>query len=124
MQIAQTDPVYYDLLVKYNRVLQQRNKLLKEIREAAGTGINSQLPIWNRELSVLAAAIVRKRLDALVKLQQIAGDIYASITGNKENLMVRYELYILTAVRMHGKNFLLKACLSGSSLIYCAAIPG
>lgn len=27
MQIAQTDPVYYDLLLKYNRVLQQRNRL-------------------------------------------------------------------------------------------------
>lgn len=92
MQIAQTDPVYYDLLVKYNRVVQQRNKLLKEIREAAGTDSNSQLPIWNRELSVLAAAVVRKRLEALVKLQQIAGDIYASITGNKEKLTVRYEL--------------------------------
>ena len=33
MQIAQTDPIYYDLLVKYNRVVQQRNKLLKEIRD-------------------------------------------------------------------------------------------
>lgn len=92
MQIAQTDPVYYDLLVKYNRVLQQRNKLLKALREQTGTDTDTQLTVWNRELSALAAEVVRKRLEALVKLQQIAGEIYASITGHKEKLTVRYEL--------------------------------
>ena len=35
MGLAQTDPVYYDLLVQYNRNLRQRNKLLKNIREKA-----------------------------------------------------------------------------------------
>lgn len=31
MEIAQTDPIYYELLVHYNKVLRQRNKLLKDI---------------------------------------------------------------------------------------------
>lgn len=33
MEIAQTNRYYYGLLVKYNRVLQQRNKLLKNARK-------------------------------------------------------------------------------------------
>lgn len=33
MQISQTDKAYYDLLIKYNRILQQRNRLLKDIRD-------------------------------------------------------------------------------------------
>ena len=90
MQIAQTDPIYYDLLVKYNRVLQQRNKLLKEIRDNGGS--HEQLEPWNKEFIVLATAIAKKRQLALEKLQAIAGEIYASITGNKETLTIKYEL--------------------------------
>ena len=90
MQIAQTDPIYYDLLVKYNRVLQQRNKLLKEIRDNGGSP--NQLEPWNKEFIVLATAIAKKRQLALEKLQAIAGEIYASITGNKESLTIKYEL--------------------------------
>ena len=90
MQIAQTDPIYYDLLVKYNRVLQQRNKLLKEIRDNGGS--HEQLEPWNKEFIVLATAIAKNRQLALEKLQAIAGEIYASITGNKETLTIKYEL--------------------------------
>ena len=90
MQIAQTDPIYYDLLIKYNRLLQQRNKLLKEIRDNGGN--QQQLEPWNKEFIVLATAIAKKRQLALEKLQAIAGEIYASITGNKETLTIKYEL--------------------------------
>lgn len=90
MQISQTDPLYYDLLVKYNRVLQQRNRLLKELRDGAGT-LPALIP-WNEEFIRLAAAISKKRLLALAKLEQIASDIYASITQYKEKLTVHYEL--------------------------------
>lgn len=90
MQISQTDPLYYDLLVKYNRVLQQRNRLLKELRDGVGT-LPALIP-WNEEFIRLAAALSKKRLLALAKLEQIASDIYASITQYKEKLIVHYEL--------------------------------
>ena len=90
MQIAQTDPIYYDLLVKYNRVVQQRNKLLKEIRDNEASP--QQLQPWNKEFIALATAIAKKRQLALEKLKVIAGEIYASITGNKEILTIKYEL--------------------------------
>ena len=90
MQIAQTDPIYYDLLVKYNRVVQQRNKLLKEIRDNEGS--SAQLQPWNKEFVALATAIAKKRQLALEKLKVISGEIYASITGNKEILTIKYEL--------------------------------
>ena len=89
MQIAQTDPVYYDLLVKYNRVLLQRNRLLKELRDNGGSA--NALEPWNEEFIHLAAALVQRRLTALGKLESIAAEIYASITQHKEQLVVRYE---------------------------------
>lgn len=90
MQIAQTDPLYYDMLVKYNRVLLQRNRLLKDLRENGGR--ETLLQPWNEEFITLASGITKKRLQALSKLQIIAGEIYGSITNNKESLEVSYEL--------------------------------
>ena len=90
MQISQTDPIYYDLLVKYNRVLLQRNRLLKVLRDEGGR--EEVLQPWNQEFIKLATAITKKRLTALAKLEAIASAIYASITSNQEELKVHYEL--------------------------------
>ena len=90
MQIAQTDKSYYELLVKYNRLLQQRNKLLKEIRD--NNGDKGQLNLWNNELSASAARIIKKRLAALKELLVIASGIYASIAGGSESMMINYAL--------------------------------
>lgn len=90
MQIAQTDKAYYELLVKYNRLLQQRNRLLKEIRD--NNGDKGQLNLWNNELSATAARIIKKRLAALKELLVIASGIYASIAGGNESMLINYAL--------------------------------
>ncbi len=90
MQIAQADKVYYEMLVKYNRLLQQRNRLLKEIRD--NNADRSQLALWDKGLSAAAAGIVKKRLEALAELSQIAAGIYNSIAGGSEKLTVSYGL--------------------------------
>ena len=90
MQIAQTDKAYYELLVKYNRLLQQRNRLLKEIRD--NNGDKGQLNLWNNELSASAARIIKKRLAALEELLVIASGIYASIAGGSESMLINYAL--------------------------------
>ena len=90
MQIAQTDKAYYELLVKYNRLLQQRNRLLKEIRD--NNGDKGQLNLWNNELSASAARIIKKRLAALEELLVIAPGIYASIAGGSESMLINYAL--------------------------------
>lgn len=90
MQIAQTDKAYYELLVKYNRLLQQRNRLLKEIRD--NNGDKGQLNLWNNELSATAARIIKKRLAALEELMVIASGIYAFIAGGSESMLINYAL--------------------------------
>ncbi len=89
MQIAQTNPLYYDLLTKYNRVILQRNKQLKEIRDN-NASINTLAP-WNGEFIRLASVVTAKRLDALEKWKPLVSRIYGSIAGNEEQLKVRYE---------------------------------
>ncbi|MCD8198653.1 MAG: DNA replication/repair protein RecF [Phascolarctobacterium sp.] len=89
MQIAQADKVYYDLLIKYNRILQQRNKLLKDLRER-GRESSEQLKVWDKEFVRLAAAVVRKRIVSLNKLKKITAEIYSSLTENKEKMEIKY----------------------------------
>ena len=90
MEIAQTNRYYYGLLVKYNRVLQQRNKFLKDARENVLD--HAQLEVWNKEIANVAAEIITLRLKVLKKINSIAGAIYKEITNQKEELVVNYEL--------------------------------
>ncbi len=89
MQIAQTNPLYYDLLTKYNRVVLQRNKQLKEVRDNHAP--LATLAPWNGEFIRLATVLTQKRLDALTKWKPLVSRIYGSIAGNGEALQVRYE---------------------------------
>lgn len=90
MQIAQTDKIFYDYLVKYNRILFQRNKLLKDIRE--GNSKEELLNLWDDELSKVAAKIIIKRVSSLNRLKEISAYIYGSITSNVEELNISYLL--------------------------------
>lgn len=90
MEIAQTNRYYYGLLVKYNRVLQQRNKFLKDARENILD--HAELEVWNKEIANVAAEIISLRLKVLKKINSIAGSIYKEITNQKEELVVNYEL--------------------------------
>ena len=65
MEIAQTDPLYYDLLVQYNRSLKQRNRLLKDIREEKAG--RDQLSVWDKALASTGAQLLQKRLENLVR---------------------------------------------------------
>lgn len=90
MQISQTDPIYYDLLVTFNRVLMQRNQLLKDIRDQKYS--RDMLLVWDEKFADIASAIVKKRMEALKKLATISSGIYASISGNIENFTIKYEV--------------------------------
>lgn len=89
MEIAQTSPLYYDLLAKYNRVLQQRNKFLKQCRDNEHLE-EAQLSVWDVALSQLAAGIVDARLQALSGIRDAAEKVYDGITGTRGALQLSY----------------------------------
>ncbi len=89
MQIAQTDPVYYDMLLKYNRILLHRNRLLKDIREKKASA--EMLFAWDERFAELASQITLKRTAALTKLQIIAENNYTAVSGAPEKLSVHYK---------------------------------
>ncbi|WP_346355092.1 DNA replication/repair protein RecF [Azotosporobacter soli] len=89
-EISQASPYYYQQLLSYNRILGQRNHLLKKIRERKAK--EELLDSWDPQLAKAAASIVGKRLEAVKKLAMLANLMHRKITANQENLQVQYQL--------------------------------
>ena len=83
-EISQASPAYYHELIEFNRIISQRNMLLKRIRERRAD--TSMLPLWDEQLVTSAEKIVRK-LNMLANLMQ------RRISSDQENLTVSYEIH-------------------------------
>ncbi|MFM1653477.1 DNA replication/repair protein RecF [Brevibacillus sp. B_LB10_24] len=89
MEIGQVSPAYLYHLSNYNKVLAQRNQLLKDI--AIKKGQSSEiLLIWNTQLAELTVKLLKKRFEFIRKLESWARDIHAGITDGKETLSLHY----------------------------------
>lgn len=87
--ICQVKPKYSVYLAKYNRILNQRNALLKDI--ANYSDLEDTLEIWDRELAVNGSVIISERLKYISKLSEIACEYHRGISENKENLEIIYK---------------------------------
>ncbi|MBP2626760.1 MAG: replication and repair protein recF [Firmicutes bacterium] len=88
IEISQVSPTYYQQLLKYNRIVSQRNTLLKKIREHKEKP--EMLDAWDEQLAIIGSQIVKKRQNAIKKLAMLANLMHRKITDNKENLTVIY----------------------------------
>ncbi len=88
MSISQTSPAYYTALLRYNRILDQRNTLLKN-RDVSL--ILDTLPVWDEQLCKYAATIVKKRGEFLSKLAPYAKELHAFLTDGAEELVISPE---------------------------------
>lgn len=85
MSISQTSPGYYTALLRYNKILDQRNTLLKN--QDVGLILDT-LPVWDEQLCRYASVIVKKRADFLARLSPLAEELHAFLTDGKEKLVV------------------------------------
>ncbi len=85
LSISQTSPAYYTALLRYNKILDQRNALLKN--HDVGLVLET-LPVWDEQLCRYAAVIVKKRNEFLKELSPIAAEYYAHLTGETETLRI------------------------------------
>ena len=96
--ISQASPVYFSDLSTYKRLVEQRNSLLKKIRE--GFAAPNNLELWNEQLAQTAAKIVTKRLDAVEKLNAVARDVQQEISTHAEELSISYEMHGLNGANL------------------------
>jgi DNA replication and repair protein RecF len=87
--ISQYDRTYLDWLVRYNRVLQQRNILLKQYA-GQGTVDPDIFAIWDEQLLQLGEKIHAKRGQFLNELLPVFQKYYSLISGGNEVVSLEY----------------------------------
>ena len=87
--ISQTDRAYLSTIQRYERVVRQRNHLLRQIRD--GTGRIGELSFWDEELVKEGSEIIAQRLATMRTLSKDASPIYAELSDGSEILTVEYK---------------------------------
>ncbi|TNJ62085.1 DNA replication/repair protein RecF [Paenibacillus hemerocallicola] len=90
MEIGQVQPSYLHDLSQYQKVLVQRNNMLKQsFRQSQVNG--ALMEVWNEQLVGLSIKIMKKRQNFINKLQIWAESIHRGITNGLETLAIEYK---------------------------------
>ncbi len=91
--ISQYDGEYLDSVLKYNKALQQRNRLLKDF-SLSGSFENDTLSIWDSQLVKYGTYVFKER-DALVnELIPVFQERYSMISSEKERVKLSYRSHL------------------------------
>ena len=88
-ELCQLDKIYLSDLAKYNKILNQRNKLLKDIYFRPD--LKDTLSVWDMQLVEYGKKIVIARQKFVNNLNAIVTDIHNNISGGKEQMVLSYE---------------------------------
>lgn len=83
ISLSQMSKRYFYALQRYNKILAQRNNLLKQ---PDITLIKQTLPVWDDQLSTQASIIIKARNDFLTRLSPIAEEKHSLLSDGKETL--------------------------------------
>lgn len=95
IHLSQTDKTYFYLLGTYNKILNNRNKIIKNCK--IQPQYMETLPIWNQKLADTASKIIEKRLLFINQLKPFANQIHQNLSDNKESLCLAYSTNIDTS---------------------------
>ncbi|MCM1257159.1 MAG: DNA replication/repair protein RecF [Roseburia sp.] len=89
LELCQLNRIYLSDLTKYNKVLMQRNKLLKDIYFRPE--LKDTLPVWDMQLSEYGKKVTAERRKFVDQLNDIVTEIHSKISGGKEEMVLKYE---------------------------------
>lgn len=116
ISLSQQKKVYFYLLQRYNRILEQRNKLLKTTKSV--TALNDMLPVWDIQLADVGADIITNRMNFIDKLNCHARIQHSLLTDNKENLSLEYESDTISNNKEELKDMIMKLYLQNRDKDY------
>ena len=86
--LCQINPNYCAALSRYNKILTQRNALLKELFKRNGNP--DQLVYWDEQLARDGATLVVDRHNAVLELDAVARQRHREVSGGQEGLRLHY----------------------------------
>ena len=92
ISLSQQSKTYFKSLAKYNKILQQRNTLLKN--ENRNENLKTLLSIWDEGMAEVGANLILARKNYVKKLSTLAKDSHFELSDGKETLSLQYECAI------------------------------
>ena len=89
LELCQLESMYIADISAYNHILQQRNKLLKDI--FFNPSLQSTLDIWDTQLADYGKKIILTRRKFIEELNSVIHDIHNNLTGGNEKIEIGYE---------------------------------
>lgn len=99
--LTQVNRDYVEALDTYEKILPQRNALLRRIAERRSS--TAELAYWNEQLSQSGSVIIAERQKFLRELETRAQENHHALTGNKETLTLQYQPSFLPTVEGDGQ---------------------
>ena len=89
LELSQLDKIYLSNLSNYNRIINQRNSLLKDIYRQ--NNLMETLDIWDMQLASYGTKVLERRKEFVKQVNEIISDIHYKLTGKKEKIFISYE---------------------------------
>ena len=89
LELCQLDKIYLTDLASYNHIVNQRNKLLKDL--SVQPSLKDTLDIWDIQMAEYGRKIIDKRSEFIKELNETVRKIHGNLTGGLEELNVIYE---------------------------------
>ena len=89
VELCQLDRLYLYHLTRYHKILNQRNKLLKDLHFRPEW--EDTLSVWDIQLVECGEKLISARKKFVQELNEIIFGIHKNISGSKEELLIRYE---------------------------------
>ncbi len=89
IELCQLDSFYLYNLNNYNKIVNQRNNLLKNLYN--NPELKDTLTIWDTQLFSYGCKIIERRKQFVEQLNEIISEIHSNLSGNKEKLRICYE---------------------------------
>ena len=91
LELSQLDKIYFNNLSNYNRIVNQRNHLLKEIGIENKKNLMETLEIWDLQLIEYGNRLIERRKQFMQDMNEIVSSVHRKLTGNRENIKIIYE---------------------------------
>ena len=95
MELCQLDSLYLYNLNHYNRIINQRNKLLKDM--FMSPDLRETLGVWDMQLVSFGNKVIERRTLFADQLNEIIYEIHKKLSGDREELQVCYEPDVKTS---------------------------
>ena len=89
LELCQLDKLYVHGLIHYNKIVLQRNLLLKDL--AFHPEYEATLDVWDEQLVSYGQQVMEHRSRFIRQLNEIIGQIHRDLTGGREELVICYE---------------------------------